>query len=455
MNARSSSLALAAALSVLAPAVLAQTQDRVYFISNKTGFDEVWSVGPTGASPTTVTSDRSLKKAVAFGNLPEPYEHDLFGRLRISAPKSLFESTFLYDKRPLLWDELVTVGGTSTLGTSQIDMAVSVASGSRVVRQTKEYFVYQPGRAHLFTGTITFATLTANCNQYVGMLDDNDGVFWGAQGVTFGVGVRTSASGSPSTTFIPRTSFNIDKLDGTGPSGMTIDLTKSQLLQIEYEWYGVGAVRWGIEWNGTLYYVHQVYHANVQAGVYMKRGALPIRYEIANAGAIGAPVTMAQICQNVSSEAGYSLSGIPGAASNGVSFITVGTTLTPLLSIRLSSAYNRATVIPEALNVLGNGADNYEYQLLLNPTLTGASYVSIANSAVEYDTAATVVSGGYLVETGYSSLQTRVISASTIENKLKVVANIAGTTDVLTLAARHLGAGNVPMLASMRWREFK
>ncbi len=452
---------------VLAWSSVSASTGYFFFLSNKSGIPQVWRANADGSGVTQITTDPYAKSAVSSAVVmidgqpvtvvTQPFGMDLFGRLRTSNPENLFESTFLYSKKPLLWDELVTIGGTSTFNSnkSQIDMAVSVASGSRVVRQTKEYFIYQPGRAELFSGTTTFASATANCNQYLGMLDDNDGVFFGMQGVTFGVGVRTSTSGSPSTTFVPRTSFNIDKLDGTGPSGMTLDLTKSQLLQIEYEWFGVGTVRWGIDWNGTIYYVHQIHHVNTQAGVYMKRGALPIRYEIANAATISAPVTMSQICANVSSEGGYSLSGIRGAASNGVTAITVGTTLTPILSIRLTAAYNRATMLPESAMVIGTGADNFRYQVLLNPTLTGASFVTIANSAVEYDQAATVISGGYVLDEGYGSLQTRSTLNANLDSLLKCVANIAGTTDILTLAVQHVGAGNVGILGALGWKEFR
>lgn len=79
---------------------------------------------------------------------------------------------------------------------------------------------------------------------------------------------------------IPQSSFNIDKIDGTGPSGYNIDLSKMQMFYIDYTWYGAGFVRWGVRGpNGTVIYVHKQQNNNVNTEAYMRTGNLPGRYE--------------------------------------------------------------------------------------------------------------------------------------------------------------------------------
>lgn len=79
---------------------------------------------------------------------------------------------------------------------------------------------------------------------------------------------------------IPQSEFNIDKIDGTGPSGFNIDLTKMQMFYIDYTWYGAGFVRYGVRGpRGDVIYVHKQPNNNVNAEAYMRSGNLPARYE--------------------------------------------------------------------------------------------------------------------------------------------------------------------------------
>ena len=79
----------------------------------------------------------------------------------------------------------------------------------------------------------------------------------------------------------PQSQWNIDKLDGTGPSGMTIDITKMQMWFIDYSWYGAGTIRFGVRNNkGEIIYCHRIAHGNSQVEAYMRSGNLPARYEV-------------------------------------------------------------------------------------------------------------------------------------------------------------------------------
>jgi len=78
----------------------------------------------------------------------------------------------------------------------------------------------------------------------------------------------------------PQSTWDIDKCDGTGPSGYNIDLTKMQMFYMDYSWYGAGFIRWGFRGpDGNVFYVHKVVNNNVNTEAYMRSGNLPARYE--------------------------------------------------------------------------------------------------------------------------------------------------------------------------------
>ena len=81
-------------------------------------------------------------------------------------------------------------------------------------------------------------------------------------------------------TRVPQSAWNLDKADGTGPSGYTVDFTKMQMFYVDYSWYGAGFVRWGLRGtNGDIFYVHKMPNNNVNNEAYMRSGNLPARYE--------------------------------------------------------------------------------------------------------------------------------------------------------------------------------
>jgi hypothetical protein len=79
----------------------------------------------------------------------------------------------------------------------------------------------------------------------------------------------------------PQSQWNIDKCDGTGPSGYNIDLTRMQMWYIDYSWYGAGFIRYGVRGtNGQITYVHQITNNNRQFEAYMRSGNMAAHYEV-------------------------------------------------------------------------------------------------------------------------------------------------------------------------------
>jgi hypothetical protein len=79
---------------------------------------------------------------------------------------------------------------------------------------------------------------------------------------------------------IPQSQWNLDRCDGTGPSGFNLDLRKMQMFYLDYSWYGAGFVRWGFRGaDGNIIYCHKMINNNVNYEAYMRSGNLPGRYE--------------------------------------------------------------------------------------------------------------------------------------------------------------------------------
>lgn len=367
---------------------------------------------------------------------------DAFGRLRVSQPYTLFDSQNRYSIDPQFSTSTTGSGAATHLANeSSVNMAVSTASGDEVVRQTFRVFPYQPGKSLLLLATFKMDTAKTNLRQRVGYFNTANGVFLeqGANGITFVL--RTSTSGSVSDArYVAKSSWNGDKLDGTGASGITLDLTKTQILFMDFEWLGVGSVRCGFVVNGQFIVAHTFHNSNIQTAVYMTTAILPVRYEITNTGTVASASAMKQICSSVMSEGGYEAVAAESSARRTSILSTISTTFLPLVSIRLNSSRLGAVILPNRMAVLPTTNQNYEVALFKNASLTGASYVTGSFDNVDYDVSATAMSGGTIMQSDYvtSSAQGRAtLAAPTGYNfDLQLGVSLANVSDVYTMAIR-------------------
>ena len=204
---------------------------------------------------------------------------DAFGRLRVSNPLTIFDSKNIMSKNNL-FDESTANGGTVTYtaNKSTVNLNVTEAAGSKTIRQSKRVMSYQPGKSLLIFNTFVMNAQTENLKQKVGLFDANNGIFFQDTGTGYQIVRRTYTSGAAVDTEVNQSSWNGDKLNGTGASGFTLSADKSNILFIDIEWLGVGSVRVGFVINGQLITAHTFYNANSLTTVYMQTANLPIRY---------------------------------------------------------------------------------------------------------------------------------------------------------------------------------
>ena len=388
---------------------------------------------------------------------------DAFGRLRVSQNHILLSGQLNYADNPLIWDTQLTNNGTATylVNESALSLAVTDDAGSEVIRQTKRYWLYRAGQSQLARITFAEGTPEADVRKRVGYFDAGDGIFFEINGTTdLAFTIRTSVSGAP-VVFDRKThtDWNQDKLDGSGPSKLTLDVSKIEQLTLDLQWLGVGPVRVGFVIGGRDVHVHTFEIENIVAAVpYMKTASLPVRYELTNLAASAG--TFKQICATVIREGGSEEEGIPtGIRSplSGVTRLTATTTPRSAIVVRLRSSHIRAFLKPVgvALMNFGTTAETIAWDLVVNPVLGGVLTFVEHGEASE---AAKVLAqqqiytpgSGHCIASGLVPGGTNQapdpVGTLNIESLLGIASNIAGTSDLLALIVES-ASGSPPITA--------
>jgi len=362
-----------------------------------------------------------------FGNLTPgtgATAADAFGRLRVAEPYTLGDYKHIYTLDSQFLDKTAN-GGTVTFDSNRATAVLSTSSNpaSYAIHQTKAYHHYQPGKSQLIFSSIHFGYAQQNVTKRTGYFDDRNGIYFeqvgdadsdGTDKGTLNFVIRSSTSGSASEADegvykrrVPQSEWNIDPCDGTGPSKFNIDISKTQLVYMDFQWLGVGRVRCGFVHNGQIILAHEYYHSNVLQNIYLSSPNLPVRCEVRNTGTTTGG-SSDQVCASVMSEGGYAENGLDWAITSPAvrETITPGGTRFPLMAIRLKNTFgtlpNRITVRPNTLGIFAQSNACY-YELIklssatqLTTTLNSGvlTWTSAdSSSGVEYCTNAEAITG--------------------------------------------------------------
>tara|TARA_R110002167_G_C12707228_1_gene655085 strand:- start:2457 stop:3683 length:1227 start_codon:yes stop_codon:yes gene_type:complete len=402
----------------------------------------------------TIASVSNSNLHVAMGDSPSL---DAFSRMRVSQPVTIFDSILKYDKRDDLWYEQLTGGATSIHSFDNASIVATVTtSGDKVVRQSRLWTRYQPGKSQLTLMTFNLVppgSPTTGVRRRVGHFNEDNGVYFEQRDGVIAWVKRSNTSGTPVESRIEQADWNLDKF-------ADLDTSKTQILVVDLQWLGVGRVRVGFDVDGVIRYVHEFLHANIETTVYMTTAQLPLRYELEAITTPQGPASMRIICSMVSSEGGVQLQlGVPHTANSGAPASSSGT-LIPLLSIRPKTTFqgeiNRIQTIQRSLQVLNTGNGTAEVHLIWDGVLTGAAFASVeADSTMEFDTAATAITGGHDVQSFYVSATNQADASliADIVGGLTLTNDIAGINPTpLTIAITN--HGNITAAAAMSWQEY-
>lgn len=402
----------------------------------------------------------------AQGKIPNVAQHgfgsfrtDLFGRIKVSDAFTIFDSSHRYQESQD-FDEETAGNGTVTFlpNESSLSLQVGTASGDRVTLESYKVFPYQPGKSLQVMQTFVMSPAKANLRQRAGYFSRQNGVFLELDGSIVYLVLRSYVSGSIVETRVAQNDWNVDQLNGDGPSDYVLDLNKGQIFWSEYEWLGVGSVRCGFAINGYFIPVHQFNHANVISSVYMTTASLPLRYEIENVGITESSSTLKQVCATVISNGGYLKGSDVWTAMRPAE--VVEETYFPLIAIRMKSGRTDSVIVPELINIFPVSNEDFEWALIKNPdTLTGGSWItSSPRNNVEYNITCTGMSGGthslegFFGAGNHSAVPVNYGEVRNFNLQLGRTNDTTPVSDVYVLAARvTTGSNNGTVKSSLSW----
>ena len=383
-----------------------------------------------------------------------PSARDAFGNLRSVTPETIFDGDFQHSRLPLLYDTINRNGSITWDATDRlVTMSLSAASsGDIAAMQTFEFYRYQPGKSQDVKITFNMNGGTTNAVKFAGYSDRNNGIEFQLRGSTPYICLYSNTNNGDQE--ITQTNWNIDPFDGTGPSGDTLDVTKTQILVIDLQALYVGRVRVGFNIGGATYYAHEFKHANEVASPYIQYASLPIRAGIeADGSATG---DMDFICASISSEGGqqqpsgqlfsvYATAAAPSGSDGHVISLQPKTTF--------NGVENRGQFIPSSIVFTAIGGNSVLFKISIGQALTGESTTDVNTTYSMMETVTGTLSGSptsviYQViataDTGFASSSPSTIGAE-ITEKIPVTLDHEGLQRLdgrLTVTAQGIGGSS-------------
>ncbi len=393
---------------------------------------------------------------------------DAFNRLKVSNPFTLFDSQQRYQVSDK-WDYVGFTGGTYSynITESTVSLTSGLTSGSKLYCETKRVFPYQPGKSLTIVNTFAMAQPKTGLRQRVGYFGITGGVTSGSpyngvyleqNGLTLSICLASGSLGTTQT--ITQSNWNTDKFDGTGSSGVTIDVTKGNIFWMDVEWLGVGDVRTGFFIDGRPIVAHVFRNVNANPTTYMTTACLPLRYEIENTAGQTGSNTLRQICSTVLSESGYEgFSRRFNITKNGSNATTLTTqdVQYPIVALRLNRNRLDSIIIPSNVSVVVEPGTNnkpvtVQYRILLNPTLTGNTWTTHYNGNVDYNITATAVTGGTDIIGGYISSSGSFSLSDIRDFNFQIGRTQTGASDVFALTCTPIEDGT-NVFVDLSWFE--
>ena len=396
---------------------------------------------------------------------------DAFGRNRMSEPFTLGDYKHTYGIENGFINRIGGNGDiVSNVNRASVTLSAT-ASGSFAIHQTKMYHHYMPGKSQMILSSFVFGTAISGSTKRTGYFDDYNGIFLEQDATgSLQLVIRSATNGTGSITEerVTQENWNVNTLlDGD----FTLDVTKTQLFYIDFQWLAVGRVRCGFVTKGVTVIVHVFDHTNILDKAYMQNPNLPIRCEIRNSVDTVIQSSMEQICTTVVSEGGYSEAGKAFSISNETFRSLTSGSILPVLAIRLKNSVgdlpNRSFIRLQDASVFTD-QQTVRYTLRKLPSgsalTTGSAWVSVDPfSTVEYNVSATGFSGGQILLSGYvganslnpNQASPMVQSQAGVNNKQNFIAQNYDSTDseIYVLVARNMTTSTTNIGGTMLWSE--
>lgn len=367
---------------------------------------------------------------------------DASGRLRMSQVSSLGDYKILNsDVQALLMEYAGT--GSDTITTNKVSMAVT--SGQYRIAQSKMYHPYLNGKSQFVTMTTDNMGNATNVEKSFGYISsDATGTFnTGLDGFrvykdTSNVYAFEVWRGGTRLSQQLRSTW-LDKLDGTGPSRMTIDFDKFNIFAHDFLYLGGTAISSYVFWKGAFRQFNIYYHANTSDGPMFNSPNKPIRWEIRSSTGSG---NMSVICGEVATEGvigdvlqyGNSLPIESNIA--GITCAAAGTGYA-LCGVRKKTTARDVFAFVDTFEAMVGSADFCKLSLVLNGTVAGSpTYADVTNTPYQsfIGTASNTVTGGTVLAS--TDISQNMNNSKPIKNVLaRLACTLNNTMDTIVLVA--------------------
>lgn len=420
----------------------------------------------TISTPILSTSDAGLTKAVLVGkqSTAGPYANvtlNNLNELSIDIPRTAFGEVAVANMTPVIQYDFTyclnsDVVITSTTGSGSVvhdgTVFVNVASGSAINSSgaiwSRRFLRYKPGQGARAVFSCIYTQGVDGNTQVSGVGTDLDGYFIGYNGTTFSILRRYNGTNN----WTAQSSWNYDKMDGTGSSGIILDPTKGNIYMINYQWYGFGSQNYYISdpTTGRFVLVHRITYENQYTLTSTLNNILPMYLKSTNT------TNNTNIIMKSSSFAAFVEGNVRLVGPRygiDASKLVNSTLFTPIITIRNRTTYNSKTnyipVYLRGMSVCGNNSQPIIVVLFRNSTLTGTSFTNIntINSVIESDTSATAITGGSQIHTMCLDVNGS-INYDLSNNDLILVPG-----EYVTIAVRFLNPGNAYVGVGLNWYE--
>jgi hypothetical protein len=446
---------------------------------------------PTGTFTITVRLSTNLDSSITQNTSISIFDNnventlDAFSRLRVSYPTTLLDirfpgqntgsASFLQNNLQITSD--ASGSYTGTYGNSKL--TIDASGAGYYISQSRNYCIYQPGKSLLFMASGILDPSNNNYTTRIGYFDNvipltNPLIVRNGLYFEYSEGVCSVNIKNNTVTKINQSDWNIDKLNGTGVSGLTLDFRKTQLFVIDMEWLGVGRVRFGFYAYGKIQYCHQVININILTEPYTNSINLPICYSIHNSSVGGGSSNnFKQICSTVISEGGYTPLGRPFSISTGSpTAIQIAANIEePILFLRgnvNNTNYYHQNIIPTGLSIICSSTNDlilYKLEYFVAGTYTGTTpaWVNVSNnySVAQYapnlatgynNTNAITLDQGYFYGRGTNTFSS--LGDVFTSQILQLTSNITNESDIIVLTATFVSAsGTTNVFGTLSWQE--
>lgn len=374
----------------------------------------------------------------------------------------------VYDHSNDGYDDLFTIeaanSGTSVYSADEASVLLSTTTtpGSSISRTTNRYHYFQPGCPIVVLMTVACGDAGKDGNiRAWGLFDDEDGVYFTLSGTQLAIVLRSAITGEE--VAVPQASWSLDTLDGSGSSGIRLDVTKDYVYWMDIGW-DAGAVRVGVyKPDGTRVVAHVFKNGGAYSFPFMRQGSLPLRLENFNTGPTSGNSTLREGMMVVKAEGELDYTFWRFADMGCEAKACPTGSLTALFGVRSKiflpgkTINNHVNVFPEQLSVHTDVP--IKIQLVNDPVVSGSTWNIPGDDLLEGDNTATTATLGenswawhiFYAGPGVTNLDLRPIFELNDEGVLLAANN--ATRSELYFVVKPIGTGSATVTADLSYRE--